>query len=305
VITPEQAVDAINERFGRHPGCRALHAKGTLLAGTFTATPEAARLTRAGHMQGEPVRATVRFSNGAGDPDEPDYGADVRGMATKLYLADDTRTDIVAQTSPRFVGRTPDAFIEFVKAAEPGVQAAWRLPWFLARHREALPGLRTAAAAVKPPASYATMRYYAIHAFRWVDADGGARHVRYRWVPEAGVQTLSGKEAKERGREYLQYEIRTRVERGPVRFTLELQLVPDGTDVDDPTQPWLDDAETLAGGTLELTGPETGRETGGDVLVFDPTRVVDGIELTNDPVLRFRADAYAESIERRSGATRG
>src|SRR4051794_29976892 len=144
VITPEQAVDAINDRFGHHPGCRALHAKGTLVAGTFTATPEGARLTRAGHMQGEPVRATVRFSNGAGDPDEPDYGSDVRGMATKLYLADDTRTDIVAQTSPRFVTRTPDGFIEFIKASEPGVQAAWRLPWFLARHREALAALRSA-----------------------------------------------------------------------------------------------------------------------------------------------------------------
>ena len=304
VITPDQAVDAINDRFGRHPGCRALHAKGILVAGTFTATPDGARLTRARHMQGEPVRATVRFSNAAGDPDEPDYRTDVRGMATKLYLPDDTRTDIVAQTSARFPARTPDGFIEFIKAAEPGVHVAWRLPWFFARHREALAGLRTAAAAVKPPASYATMRYYAIHAFRWVDADGGARHVRYRWVPEAGVQTLGGKEAKERGRDYLQDEIRERVERGPVRFTLELQIVPAGDDVDDPTSPWRDDAETIAGATLELTGPETGRETGGDVLVFDPTRVPDGIELTDDPVLRFRADAYAASIERRSGATR-
>jgi hypothetical protein len=30
VITPEAAVDAINERFGRHPGGRALHAGGVL-----------------------------------------------------------------------------------------------------------------------------------------------------------------------------------------------------------------------------------------------------------------------------------
>src|SRR3954469_25105113 len=304
MITPDQAVDAVNERFGRHPGCRALHAKGTLCAGTFTATPEARRLTRAAHMQGEPVRATVRFSNGSGDPDEADYKPDVRGMATKLYLPDDTRTDIVAQTAARFPARTPDAFIEFVRAMQPGAGQLWRLPRFLVRNPRAVPGLRAGAAAIKPPASYATMNYYAIHAFRWVDADGGARHVRYRWVPEAGVHTLAAKEAKERGRDYLQDEIRERVERGPVRFTLELQIVPAGDDVDDPTSPWRDDAETIAGGTLELTGPETGRETGGDVLVFDPTRVPDGIELTDDPVLRFRADAYAASIERRSGATR-
>ena len=45
-ITSEQAVDAVNEVFGRHPGYRALHAKGTLCKGTFTAMPDAAGLTQ-------------------------------------------------------------------------------------------------------------------------------------------------------------------------------------------------------------------------------------------------------------------
>src|SRR3954454_11026218 len=107
VLSPKEAVDIINQRFGSH-GARALHAKGTLLEGTFTATPAAARLTRAAHMQGEPVKATVRFSNGSGDPDAPDYGPEIRGMAAKLYLPDgETRTDISAQTVPRFPVRTP------------------------------------------------------------------------------------------------------------------------------------------------------------------------------------------------------
>ena len=38
------------------------------------------------------------------------------------------------------------------------------------------------------------------------------------------------------------------------------------------------------------------------MLVFDPTRVTDGIELSDDPVLRFRHDAYAESIARRTSS---
>ena len=57
-------------------------------------------------------------------------------------------------------------------------------------------------------------------------------------------------------------------------------------------------------GTLELTGLDTERETGDDVLVFDPTRMTDGIELSGDPVLRYRAEAYAASVEFRSGRTR-
>jgi catalase len=53
-------------------------------------------------------------------------------------------------------------------------------------------------------------------------------------------------------------------------------------------------------GTFEITGLETGREKDGDVLVFDPTRVTDGIELSSDPVLNFRRDAYGESVARRT-----
>src|ERR671922_1185100 len=96
---PEQAVDAVGEIFGRHRGYRAVHAKGVLSAGTFTASPEARNLTRAAHMQGEPAPVTVRFSNASGDPDAHDGIPDGRGMAVKLYLADGTRTDIVAVTS--------------------------------------------------------------------------------------------------------------------------------------------------------------------------------------------------------------
>jgi catalase len=55
-------------------------------------------------------------------------------------------------------------------------------------------------------------------------------------------------------------------------------------------------------GRLELTGPDTERERDGDVLVFDPSRVTDGIELSDDPILRFRPSAYSVSVERRTGS---
>lgn len=304
MITPNEAIDAINEVFGRHAGLRALHACGVLLEGTFTATPEGTRLTRAAHMQGEPVRVTARVSNGSGDPSAPDNAPDVRGLALKMYLPDGARTDIVAQTAPRFPVRTPDAFVEFVQASEPGLAQLVKLPRFLIRNPRAVPGLPANLAALRPPASYATLRYYAIHSYRWLDAEGGSRFVRYRLVPEAGVESISAREAKRRGREYLRTEILERLGRGPVRFTLEVQVAAPGDPVADPTFPWRDDRETVAAATIELTGTDTTRETDGDVLVFDPTRVVDGIELSDDPILRYRRDAYAASIERRSGVRR-
>jgi catalase len=296
VLSPEQAVDAINRRFGSH-GARALHAKGTLTKGTFTATSAAAALTRARHMQGEPVDVTVRFSNGSGDPDAPDYGPEVRGMATKFYLPDGERADISAQTVPRFPVRTPDAFIGLIRASGKG--RAWKLPLFLATHPEALPALKANAPALKPPASYATCRYYAVHAFKWVDADGGECYVRYRWLPQATEPPLSSDDARSRGADYLQEDIRTRLADG-VRFTLELQIAAGGDKVDDPTAVWPDERETVDAGTLELTELETGREQGGDVLVFDPVRVPDGIELSDDPILKYRSPAYSASVARRT-----
>ena len=300
MLSPKQAVDIINQRFGSH-GARALHAKGTLVKGTFTATPEAARLTRAQHMQGEPIAVTVRFSNGSGDPDDPDYGPEVRGMATKFYLPDGGRTDISAQTVPRFPVRTPDAFVNLIRASAPGRARLLRLPAFLATHPEALPALKANAPALKPPASYATTRYYAVHAFNFIAADGSERYVRYRWLPELGEQSLSNDEARSRGRDYLQEDLRERLEQQqqPIRFTLELQIAGPGDKVDDPTSVWPDERERIPAGTLELTALETGRETGDDVLVFDPNRLTDGIEASEDPILKFRSPAYSISVERR------
>jgi catalase len=297
--TSEHAIDTANEVFGRHPGFRALHAKGTLCKGTFTATPEAAGLTRAVHMHGESLPVNVRLSNGSGNPEHPDFNPDVRGLAVKIYLPDGSRTDIVAQSAPRFPARTPEDFVEFLRASELGPAALWRLPWFLARNPQAIAGLPPNVAALKPPASYASIPYYAIHAYRWVAADGGARHVRYTFLPESGEHRISGREAKRRGADYLQQEIRERLAGGPVRFTLELQVATPGDPVEDPTSQWPAGRRRIAAGTLEVTGLETEREQGGDVVVFDPTRVTDGIELSADPILQFRAAAYGASVARR------
>jgi catalase len=253
-------------------------------------------------MQGEPVDVTVRVSNGSGDPNAPDYGPEVRGMAVKFYLPDGERTDISAQTVPRFPVRTPDAFIGLINASAPGAGRLWKLPLFLATHPEALPALRANAPALKPPASYASCRYYAIHAFRWLDAKGGSRYVRYTWLPEASDPPLSQEEARSRGADYLQEDIARRLGDG-VRFTLQVQIAAAGDKVDDPTSVWPAERDSVTVGTLELTELETGRETGGDVLVFDPVRVTDGIELSDDPILKYRSGAYSVSVERRIPAS--
>jgi catalase len=300
----ERAVDAAGAIYGTHPGRRALHTKGSLLAGTFRATEQGAALTRAAHMRGDELRATVRFSNASGKPDAPDYAQDGRGMAVKLYLPDGAKTDIVSVTRPTFFVRTPEDFVELMEARKPdpdtGQPDMERLGAFLGAHPESAAAIQEALQA-KPPASYAQSRYFALHAFRWIAPDGAERFVRYRWEPEAGVAELSEDEARERGADYLQEEIAARLDAGPAAFALVVQIAGDGDPIDDPTAAWPEERETVEVGRLELTGPEPERERGDDVLVFDPTRVVDGIELSDDQILRFRPSAYSVSVERRSG----
>lgn len=295
MTTPEEAVDAANDRFGRHPGHRALHAKGSLYRATFTATPEAGRLTRAAHMQGQPVDALVRFSNGSGDPNSRDNVPDVRGMAVKFFLPDGSRTDIAAQTVPRFPVSTPAAFVELLRAnARP-----YRLPLFLARHPRVLSTLKVNAEALRPPESYASVPYFGVHAYKWIDAHGGERHVRYRWEPEERQPRLSKAEANSRGPNYLHEELRARLRDDPVQFSLCLQVAAEGDPVDDPAAVWPEERETVIAGTLQVTAPETEHEKS-NVLVFDPVRVTDGIETSKDPILLFRSPAYSVSVERRT-----
>jgi catalase len=286
----EQVVDAINAISGVHPGHRAAHAKGVLLAGTFS--PNGSGLTTAPHLQEEPVRVTARFSNGGGDPGIPDYAREGRGMAVKFYLPDGAKTDIVALSLPCFFVRTPEDFLSFTKAR---MDPERLMPDWLGAHPEALTAIQAALGA-DPPVSYATCAYNSIHSFRLTDAGGGSRHVRYRWEPEDGEQTLASDEAKRRGRDYLQEEI---LGRGESAFRLVVVVAEEGDAVDDPTVAWPEERERVEVGRLVLDGPETEREQGDDVLVFDPCRVIDGIELSDDPILRFRSEAYSVSVARR------
>src|SRR5712691_3446921 len=297
----KDVVDAINDISGSHPGHRAAHAKGIVCAGAFTASPGAKEISRAVHLQGGEVRATVRLSNGGGDPTKPDWVNDGRGLAVKFYLPDGSRTDIVAITLPVFFVRNPDDFLAFTRARKPDPETGQpdldKVGTFLAEHPEAVPAIQFQLG-MESPASRAQLRYHGIHAFRFLAAGGGARYGRYRLEPEAGEAWLDSEEAKAKSPDYLEDDLRERMAAGPVVFALQVQLAEE----DDPTVQWPEEREIVDLGRLEVTGLDTEREQGDDVLVFDPTRVTDGIECSEDPILNFRPLAYSESVGRRTGA---
>ena len=301
----DRLVDGINVTYGVHAGHRAVHAKGVLCAGTFTPTASASALSRAPHFAGPTVRTHVRFSNGGGDPTVPDTTRDVRGMAVKFYLPDGTTTDIVAMSLPVFFARTPEDLLAFNEARRPdpatGQPNVEKVGAYLAEHPEGVAAV-TAAISQPAPASYAGLTYHSIHAFGFVAADDNVRYGRYHLVPDGGDETITEEEAATKSPDYLREELEERFGQRSVAFALDLQLAADGDPVDDPTAEWPPEREVVRLGRLELTGLAFDRERDGDILVFDPTRVPDGIRLTDDKILLARPGAYSVSVSRRTSA---
>src|SRR5258708_10070394 len=102
-----QIVDLANKVDGVHPGFRAFHAKGVVVEGTFKASSEAARLSRATLFNGSPIPVTTRFSDGSGMPTVPDGSpAMPRGIAIRYHLAGGDDTDMVTNSFKFFPVRT-------------------------------------------------------------------------------------------------------------------------------------------------------------------------------------------------------
>ncbi len=78
------------------------------------------------------------------------------------------------------------------------------------------------------------------------------------------------------GPDQLSQEMAARLVRGPVAHEMWVQIAGEGHDPHSATSVWKGCREMLAG------------------------RVVDGIELSDDPILRYRPAVYSESISHRS-----
>jgi catalase len=298
----ERIVDAMNAIHGVHAGTRAVHAKGSCARGTFVGTPEGAALCTAPHLQGAEIPVTVRFSGGSGKPTRADGAHDERGLAVKFHLSDGSSTDVVALTLPVFFVRTPEDFLAFLETQRPdpetGKPDIAKVTEFVESHPETQLAVGFVMMTMAP-ASFAGCTFNGIHAFRWTGPDGTARWVRYRWVPDEPAATLTDPETRALGKEYLHEELQRRLQTGTIGYELRVQLGEEGDDPTDPTVPWPEERTFVTVGRLTL-GEFAGKEC--EPMIFDPGRVVDGIERSDDPILHMRSVAYGVSFARRSAA---
>ena len=298
-----QLVETLGALAGSHPGFRAAHAKGIVCSGTFGASPDARRVTRAPHLQGQKIPTVIRFSNPSGNPDVHDGLPGQRALSVKFKLPDGKVADVLANSIEGFPVRTPGEFLAFLRAQLPdpvtGKPAPDAVPRFLAGHPTARAFIERLMK--KPvPASYAQASYHAEHAFLFTAADGTSRFGRYRWIPEAGEAYLSPDDAGKRSPNFLRDELESRLRNGPAVFRLFLQFAAPNDPTDDVTALWPEDRPLAELGRLEVTAISPTSAADERRLVFDPTNRTDGIDLSADPILLARSAAYSISYDRRS-----
>jgi catalase len=299
IALSEEILKEFEKIFGPHPGFRPVHAKGTMLTGTFTPSSEAASLTRAQHAVQPSTPVTVRFSNSTGVPLLPDNdpNADPRGMAIRFNLAEHVHTDIVAHSANGFPATTGAEFLGFLRAVTQPDKA--KVQEFVGTHPKALAFIQ----AITPmPASFAQEKYFGLTAMKFTNKEGVSRFGRYTIVPEAAEEHLSADVAGGKDASYLFDELKQRIGKGPIRFKITVQVAEEGDVTNDATVHWPGDRKVVELGTIELTQPVADDAREQKQIIFDPIPRLDGIEPSDDPLLELRAAVYLISGRKRRSA---
>jgi catalase len=296
-----QAAALLIQAFGNHPGFRLAHAKGIVCRGTFTPATAAADLSRAAHFRSGRIPVLVRFSDSTGVPTIPDNdpNSNPKGMAIRFELPGGVSTDIVSNGLNGFVVGTPIDFVGLfsaIVATKPDSPKPTPLDQFLASH----PASAAYLSQPNPtPASFATQAFFGNNAFVFINARGQKQTGRYQIVPLAGQQYLSAQAAAAQSPDFLVEEIKERLGKGPVEFRLLVQVADQTDSTVDATEVWPEDRRKVELGIVQLTIVDSHSAETERALVMDPTHLVDGIELSDDPLPAFRSQVYGISFDHR------
>lgn len=296
-------IAVVEAKGGEYPGYRRGHAKGLCFSGTFEANGAGTALSSASAFRPGRYPVIGRFSVAGGNPFAADGRNVFHSMALLLRTPDGQEWRMALDHTPIFPVADVASFVALQRATRPDPRTGKPDPAvmkaFLARHPEVKAFQDYIASAVLPN-SFANATYYSINAFRFTDADGTARPVRWQFVPMAAPGGLDKTRLGELPRDYLFEEMVVRTTEGPSRWRLQLVVANPGDVTDKATVAWTGPHRTIDAGTLTLSAVQA-EETGQcRDLNFDPTILPPGIGLSDDPLLAARSKVYSSSFTRRA-----
>ena len=290
---PVEVVDTLVKNAGPQPGFRKNHAKGICFNAEFKASKETKALSRSALFDGKSHPVIGRFSDAGGVPNMSDAKNVPRGMALQFDLGKAGIQNMSMLNIPVFIVSTPEGFLESLKAATPELQAV-----FKKNHPEAQPFFEYVGSH-EPIASFATSSYYSLHAFELLNAKKKSQFIRWQFVPEAGEKFLTKDETAKIDPNYLFTDLKERAGKAPMKWKMVGTLAQKEDSLTDPTKIWPADRKKITLG--EMTVSKVEDQIGGpcNTINYDPTRLVDGMAISEDPVLKFRSPAYAISFGKR------
>ncbi len=301
---------------------RVVHARGSGAHGYFQPYESMAEFTKAKFLQDPSVRTPVfvRFSTVGGSRGSADSVRDVRGFSVKFYT-EDGNYDIVGNNIPVFFIQDAIKFPDIVHSIKPEPdnempQASTAHPsfWdFISLVPESTHMIMWLLSDRTIPRTFSRMQGFGIHTFRWVNAEGKSRFVKYHWKPILGVhsnvfdeaQKLAGKDPDFHRRDlwdsiemgnYPEYELGVQIieEADEHKFDFDIldstKLIPEE----------LVPVHPIGKMVLNRNPDNFFAET--EQVAFQPSNVVSGIDFSDDPLLQGRLFSYHDTQVHRLGS---
>ncbi len=301
-VDPVKMVDSFEAAGGKFEGYRRSGAKGICATGEFVGSTDGRTLSSASAFSGQKIPVILRFSVGGGNPKAVDNAKSQRNMALQFNLPDGETWQMGNISAPVFGSSTPAQLLGRLESLTPDPSTKAPNPEKVKAFAEANPEvlLQGKYFASQPvPASFASVNYWGVNAFAFVNSKGEKQFGKWIFEPVAGVMGLSDEEAKAKGTSFLFDDLRQRVKDGQVTFNFNLQLAEAGDKLDSATVPLPESRRKVTLGSLKVTA--VAEDSGGACrdMTFIPTVLPKGVEPSNDPMLAAREAPYAVGLGRR------
>ena len=300
-LTPAAIINTFEHVNGVHPGFRRNHAKGVSVTGFFESNGQGQSLSKAQVFRPGRVSIAGRFALAGGQPYAADTPQTVRSLAILFKQPDGEEWRTAMINIPVFLVNTPQAFTEFLVVSSPdpatGKVNSAALSAFLATHPETAAALKVIGS--HPFSSgFADSPYYALNAFRFVNAKDESTPVRWYVTPGQSVETTNRAGSDNN---YLFDALIQQIHSKPLAWHLMLTVGQPGDPTADATRQWPPERQQIDAGTLTFDSIESDDTSPTRNINFDPLVLPDGIASSDDPLLSARSAAYSVSFRRREG----
>ena len=302
---------------------RVVHARGVTAFGYFEADGTVGdepieRYTRA-KVFSEPGKRTelaIRFSTVAGGRDSSEAARDPRGFAVKMYT-EDGNWDLVGNNLGVFFIRDAVKFPDFIHSQKPDPvtfdrQVANRVFDFISQTPESMHMVTLVFGPRGLPASYRTMQGFGVNTYKWVNADGDTKLIKYHWLPRQGVKSWTAADAAAVQATELGAHTKDLAESIAAgdypSWELHVQMMDDSDhpelDFDplDDTKVWPENDFPLRKvGTMTLNRMPDNFFTESEQIAFGTGVLVDGLDFSDDKMLVGRTFSYSDTQRYRVG----